>query len=179
MSCRDAAPNVPLAASRSQRTLSHKRRELVKWVQFSVEGAAMTGRLVRTLFGRFQNPNLLVLREDLRRGDVTQGDWSSIGTLCPLAHGLSAGRVIGELRRLSQAINLEEASVAAAKCLGVLPVDVYQFVRMWDDSGRLGVDWLAQRLDELWAERLADADCVQEILTSPQTIEFACLESAS
>jgi hypothetical protein len=131
----------------------------------------MSPKLVRTLFGRFQNLNLLVLREDLRRGDVAHGDWASIGTLCPLAHGLSAGRLVGELRRLSQAINLEEACCAAAKCLGVLPIEVYHFVREWDDSGRLGVARLAQRLDELWAERLADADCVQDILTGRELMD--------
>jgi hypothetical protein len=120
--------------------------------------------LVRELFGRFHSLNLAVLREDLRRAEVAFGDWSGTGTLCPLAHGLSAGQLICELRHLSQAVDLQAACRAAARWLGTKPIHVYDFVRQWDDGGQRSLDWLAQQLDALWKERLADADCLQTVL---------------
>lgn len=123
-------------------------------------------RLIHELFGRFQNLNLLVLRENLRRGKTTRGDWSSSRTLCPLAHGLSAGEIVQELHALSRAVNLEQTCLAAAKHLGALPIDVYHFVRLWDESTHFGPAWLFGQLDLLWDERLADADCVQSLLVT-------------
>ena len=49
--------------------------------------------LIRDLFGRFQNLNLLILREDLRRGWAARGDWAENRSLCPLAHGLTSGQI--------------------------------------------------------------------------------------
>jgi len=119
---------------------------------------------VRTLFSHFQNLNLLVLREDLRRGWTARGDWSSSGTLCPVAHGLPAGVVVQQLRWISQAVNLEEACRTAARHLGASPTEVYQFVCRWDESSRFSADTLLHQLDEIWTERLADADCLQSII---------------
>jgi len=119
-----------------------------------------------------------VLREDLRRGWAIRGDWASSGHLCPLAHGLSAGQIVQELRCVSQAVNLEEACRAAAKYLGALPIDVYRFVNLWDESGHCGPEWLLGQLDMLWTERLVDADCVQNLLLTPtENVEKNCHEA--
>jgi hypothetical protein len=121
--------------------------------------------LVHNLFGRFQNLNLLILREDVRHGWAARGEWSSRGHLCPLAHGLTSGEDVLRLRRLSKAFDLEQVCREAARQLGALPIDVYRFVLLWDDSQRfVGPSWLLEQLDALWAERLADADCVQSVL---------------
>jgi hypothetical protein len=126
--------------------------------------------LVRNLFGRFQNLNLLFLREDVRRGWAARGDWSSSGNLCPLAHGLTCGEVVRQLRWLSQAFNIDVACREAAKHLGALPIDVSRFVTLWDGSAQFGPEWLARQLDALWAERLADADCVQSVLAGGSAV---------
>ncbi|HMC64096.1 MAG TPA: hypothetical protein VKI65_04090, partial [Gemmataceae bacterium] len=55
-----------------------------------------------------------------------------------------------------------QACHGAARYLGALPADVYRFVELWDQSCRQ--DWLLEQLDELWQERLADAESVQLIL---------------
>jgi hypothetical protein len=120
--------------------------------------------LVRDLFSRFENLNLLMLREDLRRGLAARGDWLSSGTLCPLAHGLSDGEVVRHLRCVSQAVNLEEACRVAGEHLGAPAQAVYRFVSLWDDSERHSADWLLGQLDGLWLERLEDAECVQAVL---------------
>jgi hypothetical protein len=123
-----------------------------------------THTLVHELFGRFQNLNLAVLREDLRRGLTAKGDWASSGNLCPLAHGMSDGEVVRQLRCISQAINLEDACREAARHLGAAPIDVYRFVCLWDETSECESGWLAQQLDELWAERLEDAEFMQLVL---------------
>jgi hypothetical protein len=130
--------------------------------------------LVRNLFGQFQNLNLLILREDLRRGWAARGAWSSGGNLCPLAHGLGGGAIVLALQRLSKAVDLEQASLDVARRLGVLPIDVYRFVRFWDDPQRfVSPNWLLGQLDALWAERLADGDCVQSILAVGVAVPLA------
>jgi hypothetical protein len=125
--------------------------------------------LVRGLFSRFENLNLVMLREDLRRGLAARGDWLSSGSLCPLAHGLSDGEVVRQLRCLSQAVSLEEACCKAAAHLGAPAGDVHRFATLWDDSASFGPDWLFGQLDALWEERLEDADCVQAILVDDAT----------
>jgi hypothetical protein len=120
--------------------------------------------LVRELFSRFENLNLLTLREDLRRGLAARGDWLSSGMLCPLAHGLSNGEVVRHLRCVSQAVHLEEACRVAGEQLGAPAEAVYRFVNLWDDSERHSAEWLQGQLDVLWLERLEDAECVQAVL---------------
>src|SRR6476659_1818863 len=116
--------------------------------------------LVHELFSRFENLNLVILREDLRRGLAARGDWMSSGTLCPLAHGLSGGTLVRQLRCVSQAVNLEEACRVAGEHLGAPAAAVYRFVNLWDDSDRFGADELLGQRDLLWQERLEDAECM-------------------
>src|SRR5439155_7497834 len=98
----------------------------------SVEEATMDiDPLIHALFGRFQNLNLLILREDLRRGLVARGNWLDGGDLCPVAHGLADGVAVAQLCWQSQAIGLKQACHGAARYLGALPADVYRFVELW------------------------------------------------
>src|SRR5690242_17555738 len=67
------------------------------------------GLTVRQVFAHFQNLNLRVLIEDLRRGQVTRGNWAFADDLCPMAHGMPSGRTVSLLRYLSQAVDLPRA----------------------------------------------------------------------
>lgn len=137
--------------------------------------------LVREVFGHFQNLSLIALLEDFRHGQIVKGDWSSNQSLCPVAHGMEDGEAVKQLRAATQAINLEAACRFAARRLLAYPHSVYDFVRWWDSLG--DTRWLLSELEQLWAERLADADTVQEIIepiarpvAMPETIAMYCPE---
>jgi hypothetical protein len=122
--------------------------------------------LVRDVFGGFQSLNLAVLMRDLRQGDTVRGAWSSLDdnrSLCPVSHGMADGDLVGQLRWATQAVDIERACVLAARHLGTQPISVFRFVQLWDSFGAAS-RWLLAQLEELWAERLTDADTVQEIL---------------
>jgi hypothetical protein len=119
--------------------------------------------LVRTVFGPFQNLNLLALLADLRAGDTVLGNWASGHLLCPVAHGMPVGQVVADLCYLSQARGLKGACDYAARHLGGDPVSIERFVERWDDRVT-GPTWLLGQLELLWAERRTDADAIQEVL---------------
>ena len=119
--------------------------------------------VVRHLFERFQNLNLLFLIQDLSKGQVTWGNWLSDQMLCPLAHGLSGGAAVESLQHSSQVFNLDFACHQAAEDLQADYSPVKTFIDMWDE-GSLHQDWLLQRLLEIWHERLADAEAVQQVI---------------
>lgn len=119
-------------------------------------------RLVRALFGRFRDLNLLMLRESLRHGTVTVGDWSWSDRLCPIAHGLHDGAGVEHVKTVGRVWNLRRSCACAAEELGADAEDVWSFVAWWDACGR--EDWLLDHLDCLWQERLEDADAVQAVL---------------
>ena len=133
----------------------------------------MRGRLeVREIFARFQNLNLRVLIEGLRRGQVAGGDWGFADNLCPVAHGLAGGQSVSVLRYLSQAVDLPRACQSAAADLGVPPGYVERFVAIWDTGG-LSREWLLEKLEAIWMERYEDADAMQEFLAA-QSESVAC-----
>jgi hypothetical protein len=119
--------------------------------------------IVRDVFDHFQNLNLLALLHDLRVGRTTREAWRSGSLLCPLAHGLRAGQQVRELNALGQAGGIGADCAYVAGQLGADGAAVLRFVRSWDD-GAFGSTWLVQQLDELWQERLADADLMQQLL---------------
>ena len=121
------------------------------------------GSIVRQVFSHFQNLNLRVLIEDLRRGRVTRGNWSFADDLCPVAHGLPSGQTVKSLRYLSQAVDLPRACRQAAQDMGVLPRFLERFVLSWD-AGGMSHEWLLDQLESIWNERQADADAVQNII---------------
>jgi hypothetical protein len=118
---------------------------------------------VRDVFGHFQNLNLLALLHDLRADRTARRAWLSGSFLCPVAHGLPAGRQVRELSALGQAADLERGCAIAAQHLGADPGAVLRFVRLWDEEA-LSSTWLLRQLEELWEERRADAEAVQGLL---------------
>jgi hypothetical protein len=116
-----------------------------------------------SVFGHFQNLNLLVLLDDLRTGRIARGAWFDGEVLCPVAHAMPEGQAVRSLQYLGQAEALGRACDYAAERMGARPRDVERFVEMWDSCG-FTREWLIQQLEAMWKERLADADAVQEVL---------------
>ncbi|HEX6984912.1 MAG TPA: hypothetical protein VF170_06025 [Planctomycetaceae bacterium] len=125
---------------------------------------------IRAVFGRFQNLNLLALRHDLRDGRVARQAWRSGSLLCPVAHGLPTGSRVCELRALGQAADLDTGCRFAARLLGAEPDVVTRFVRLWDGEV-VSDDRLLRELEEVWAERLADAEVVQALVQREPTAQ--------
>jgi len=118
---------------------------------------------VRDVFSCFHDLNLLVLLQDLRDGRAARSTWFSGSLLCPVAHGLPADRQVLELSALGQAETLGVGCDYAGRHLGAQPEAIRRFVCGWDE-GLIGDEWLAKQLEELWLERRADADIMQEFL---------------
>jgi hypothetical protein len=127
--------------------------------------------VIQGVFGHFQNLNLLVLLDDLRRKRVTHNAWAAGKLLCPIAHGMPFGQLVSDLRYLGQTAKLERACDYAARQLGANPANVHRFVELWD-SHTFSTDWLLAQLERIWSERQADADAVQEVINgaAPATI---------
>lgn len=125
--------------------------------------------IIRDVFGHFQNLNLLALLHDLQQDRTALQAWARDRMLCPVAHGLPDGQEVQRLSVLGQIAEFSKGCDLAARLLGADPAAVYRFVRSWD-SGALSRYWLGQQLNELWQERLADAEAVQELLQVPSPI---------
>src|SRR5215831_14501535 len=89
---------------------------------------------IYSVFGHFQNLNLLSLLLDLREGRTARQAWLAGSLLCPVAHGLPHGAQVQRLRALGQAADLSEGCDFAARHLGAEPEAVLRFVRSWDDE---------------------------------------------
>jgi hypothetical protein len=120
--------------------------------------------IIQSVFGHFQNLNLLVLLDDLRRERVTHDAWATGKLLCPVAHGMPFGQFVSDLRYLGQTAKLERACDYAARQLGADPANVHRFVELWD-SHTFSTNWLQGQLELVWKERQADADAVQEVIS--------------
>jgi hypothetical protein len=118
---------------------------------------------IRDVFGHFQNLNLLVLVQDLRDGRTARHAWFSGSEWCPVAHGLPAGQQLRALAALGQSADLSKGCEYAAQHLGADSDAVRRFVRSWDEETFNDV-WLLRQLEEIWEERLEDAEAVQEVL---------------
>lgn len=116
----------------------------------------MTTDQLKNIFGRFQNLNLLLLIEDLRRGMVARGNWHDLenGNLCPIAHGWRCDRFRSD--------NYTTPWLWA----GISDEEFYStpnhFPYEWD-NGLVTRDQLLSTLESIYAERLADADVVQAV----------------
>lgn len=117
---------------------------------------------LRPIFARFQNLNLVFLIEDLRRGLTARGGWLENAHLCPVAHGMPDGDTIEHLEYLNHARNLDAACTFAARVLGARPGEVELFVERWDEAPL--APWLLEELEQIWLERVEDAECMQEVL---------------
>jgi len=119
---------------------------------------------ILNVFGHFQNLNLLALMHDLRDNMTAREDWAtSAKLLCPVAHGLSSGQQVREVNLLGDIANLERACAYAAASLGADAGAVIRFVRAWDERA-ISTELLLMQLEEIWEERLADAEAVQAVL---------------
>src|SRR3954454_22808273 len=118
---------------------------------------------IRDIFGRFQNLNLLALLQDLRAGRIARHGWLVGDRLCPVAHGLPAGR---QVKNLKSDDDLKDDCWYASRHLGADEEAILRFVVAWDEE-RLHPDVLRRHLEELWHERLADAVAMQEVLQPP------------
>lgn len=118
----------------------------------------MTKPLIRKIFGRFRDLNLVALLADLGQAQVARQDWRDNGNLCPIAHGLSGEGVV----RLVENSHLERGLARAAWDLGIEPDWIRRFIDTWDEGG---FRRLEEEILDLWRERLAEADAVQAVLT--------------
>ncbi len=118
---------------------------------------------IRAVFGHFQNLNLLALLHDLRLGRTARQAWYTSGLLCPVAHGLPHGIHVRELSARAQMADLDTSCDFAARRLGADARAVLRFVRSWDEQ-TLAPASLIRQLEDLWEERLADAEAVQALL---------------
>jgi hypothetical protein len=118
---------------------------------------------IRAVFGHFQNLNLLALLHDLSSGQTAKEGWSSGTLLCPVAHGLPARQDVVALNILGQTADLIRGCQHVARRMGAEDAAVFQFIRSWDE-GTIGARWLFCQLEELWYERLDDAEAVQAVL---------------
>lgn len=114
------------------------------------------------LFERFQNLNLIVLIEDLRRKHVAIRQWVERTpdgrVLCPLWHGSSGCYVPAEnpWAVLGYEYGIHQASY-----------DARNFVSSWDRRF-ISPNHLEDVLLDILRERLEDADAVQDMLAGSQ-----------
>jgi hypothetical protein len=120
---------------------------------------------IHDVFGRFQNLNLLVLLHDLRANQAPRQTWARGNTLCPVAHGLASEKRVRKLCVVAEFADLRRACAYVAQELRANHGAVFGFVRSWDD-GSLSQAWLYEQLVELWEERLADAELLEDLLAS-------------
>jgi hypothetical protein len=131
----------------------------------------------RDIFGRFQNLNLLALLHDLRSGNLTRRGWSFGRLLCPVAHGMPAGRQVQVLSAMGQTAGLERSCDYAAKEIGADFQDVLEFVNAWDND--MDDDWLLAQLEAIWRERLEDADAAESVLRPPLVVDAVAPSAAA
>jgi hypothetical protein len=109
---------------------------------------------IKEIFARFENLNLRVLIENVSCGQVAFGSWivrSEPDVLCPIAHGWPC--------------NVYQSTDAVTLFAGIPSMDGERFLAWWDgideDAARR---LLSEALDELWAERVEDAEAVQAVI---------------
>ncbi len=125
--------------------------------------------IIRDVFGHFQNLNLLALLHDLEQDRTARQAWARDRLVCPVAHGLADGQEVQRLSVLGQIAELGQGCDLAARQLGADPAAVFRFVCSWDTAA-ISRSWLWQQLNELWQERLADAEAVQDLLQVPSSV---------
>src|SRR5216683_1552756 len=100
-------------------------------------------KLMRDIFSRFQNVNLLALIYDLEEGLVAKECWvEDDGRMCPAQHG---GRNHEDLGNLNSICGL------------------WKLIDLWDD-GEIKGDEMLSVCRSIFAERLADAEAGQNVL---------------
>jgi hypothetical protein len=132
----------------------------------------MSAEQFRPIFERFQNLNLIVLLEDLRKGQVARNSWTTKISykpisieICPIAHGWS--------KYISPEVNGKyfftfpsDRNIKSAEMIGVDVKNIKSFLHWWDSAKSYMevTQELLQLLQSILDERLADADVVQEVI---------------
>lgn len=134
----------------------------------------MTKIEIKAVFSRFENLPLLNLRQSLVRGEVCVGDWwdkSDEGTkvFCPIAHGWRT--FCGNL-----AYAVRDAGFVGADAESAAELFYNWFDGHHDDSSTPDRKSLVlDAVDDLLAERLADADAVQRVISGvPVEVNELC-----
>src|SRR4051812_25055550 len=100
---------------------------------------------IHSVFGHFQNLNLLALLQDLSQGRTVRRGWSFGDLLCPVAHGLPTRMDVKTLKALGQSDDLAKGCHYAAECLGADDEAVFRFVASWDEE-TMSTEWLIHQL---------------------------------
>lgn len=117
----------------------------------------MDAAKIKRLFARFENLNLFVLIADLRGKSCAYASWIDGRHSCPIAHGFRNGTVnyADDDEQIYLHAGIPKTEWAAAT----------QFIGWWDDGAFDNVDsFLFEVLEEIAAERMADADAVQAVI---------------
>lgn len=133
----------------------------------------MTKDQLKFIFGRFQNLNLLFLREDLIRGIVARGKWVDYvqKITCPLQHG-QPGLCSAEGCDGPKLKNLGFSDWYSIECVG------FRFVCWWDEQTWMPGSYekayatrlVLEAVNELLDERRADSDAVQEMISNKELV---------
>lgn len=137
--------------------------------------------VIKRIFSRFENLNLIVLAEDLRRNKVLFGDWiryewkwdkakglvdkSEHKIVCPVAHGWQ-----GFPASITDDTQLKKEWASLSLLAGVTSEEAATFTDWWDDytgesSKRSKRRRLLSIIQEIISERKENADVVQSVIT--------------
>lgn len=145
----------------------------------------MTRELLRNIFSRFENLNLLTLIHDLRNGEILREGWYDTNPFgqvrfCPIAHGWVCGYMEAKERGFVETVVnrtiKEDAFVERTNeyAMAGIPANLGDpFVTWWDGDGNdhtKGDAFLLKVLEELYSERLADAEAYQELVATPNEV---------
>ena len=123
----------------------------------------MTDSQLRDIFSRFESLNLVNLRHSLVSDKYAIGGWSSINVslnyvridLCPLGHGQCLIGVCVDPDEL-----LCDSNRAFWRWFDGVTPGVFHL----KDDTRCRVARLLRVIDDIWRERLDDANCVQNVI---------------
>lgn len=122
----------------------------------------MTNReIIRDIFSRFQNLNLLTLIGNLKCRRVAIDEFYGLNNMCPLAHGFN-----GQCNKKCTFVEDTAREAFGPKW--------QEFTTLWDRQiaptfnrqrrAEITFPILEEELESIFAERLADADAVQEVI---------------
>ena len=119
---------------------------------------------LNNIFSRFQNLNLLALINNLQKDHVSRGLWirqadKEPSTMCPLAHGT-----------YPLTVNIGDRCENAAQRLSLSLSTILRFIGQWDGE-KLARFRLLFVLEDIWKERLEDAETLQEVLQSAGSVK--------
>lgn len=123
-------------------------------------------QLFKRMFSKFPNLNLLFLIEDVRSGRAARGMWKSGQDLCPVAHGWRDDWACRVLQTPMMAVQFD--ADLGAMFAGLQADEVFTFTSWWDvEQHSTKRKILLDILEEIYQERLIDANAVQQVINVP------------